>query len=259
MEGKPRKSAGAPGSDQLLRWAFALLVMLLLAVVAFVIVSTLLAFQQLSGLPGQVMDALRPETTPTIRPVGITIVQDVQRLALIQSSRYNIEKVITAETGQDSPFAFLTGDRLLFVAVGYVTAGVDLSGVGEADLTVSEDGLVTVRMPAARLIDCFLDESESFVYSRATGLLANPVDLETHARRAALVEIREAALEAGILDHAQDQAQNVVRALVLGLGFRDAAFDVLPATPIPLTSETCFGAQLEPVSANPGALPSGTK
>ena len=45
------------------------------------------------------------------------------------------EKIITAETGQES-FAFLLGDRLLFVAHGVVIAGVDLEQLGPDDLRV---------------------------------------------------------------------------------------------------------------------------
>ena len=58
----------------------------------------------------------------------------------------------------------------------------------------------------------------------------NP-NLETDARRAAEREILDAALEDGILDRAQMNAEDYVRRLILGLGFKKVLFSEQPATP----------------------------
>ena len=46
----------------------------------------------------QVANLLHP--TPTIIPDPVTIIHDVQSLARLETIRYNVEKIITAETGQ---------------------------------------------------------------------------------------------------------------------------------------------------------------
>jgi uncharacterized protein YoxC len=79
-----------------------------------------------SQLGTQVSGLLHP--TPTILPDPVTIINQVQALARLETIRYTVEKVITAETNQ-GVLAPLIGDRLLFVAHGYVIAGIDMSKI----------------------------------------------------------------------------------------------------------------------------------
>jgi len=58
----------------------------------------------------------------------------------------------------------------------------------------------------------------------------NPA-LETEARQAAEEEILDAALEEGILEMAQQNAETYVRGLILALGFREVIFAEVPLTP----------------------------
>ncbi|HEY75733.1 MAG TPA: DUF4230 domain-containing protein, partial [Thermoflexia bacterium] len=88
----------------------------------------------------------RLNPTPTIRPDPTTIIRQVQSLSRLETASYTIEKVITAESGQDA-LAFLFGDRLLFVAHGRVIAGVDLGKIQEGDITVTDDDRVIVVLP----------------------------------------------------------------------------------------------------------------
>ena len=63
----------------------------------------------------QVAKVLHP--TPTILPDPVTIINEVRSLARLETIQYSVEKIITAETGQEV-FGPLFGDRLLFVAHG---------------------------------------------------------------------------------------------------------------------------------------------
>ncbi|MFW5739924.1 MAG: DUF4230 domain-containing protein [Myxococcota bacterium] len=66
------------------------------------------------------------------------------------------------------------------------------------------------------------DNERTFVHSRDTDLLARrEPNLESKARVAAERTVREAALEAGILDRACDNAQRTVTSFVRSLGYRD--------------------------------------
>ena len=58
----------------------------------------------------------------------------------------------------------------------------------------------------------------------------NP-SLETAARQAAVQEITDAALEDGILEKAQRNAETYVRQLILSLGFREVVFITATAVP----------------------------
>jgi hypothetical protein len=158
--------------------------------------------------------------TPTIIPDPVTIVREVRSLSRLETAVYTIEKIITAES-QQGPLAFLLGDRLILVAHGQVIAGVDLEKLAEDDITVQEDGSVEVVLPEAEIFVTALSSEQSYIFDRDTGVLGMKVDLETEARRAAEEEIRQAALEDGILDMAQDNAETYIRHLILTLGFKE--------------------------------------
>ncbi|MDF1499563.1 MAG: DUF4230 domain-containing protein [Anaerolineales bacterium] len=164
--------------------------------------------------------------TPTIMPDPITIVHELRPLARLETMQYSVEKVITAETGQ-GPFGFLFGDRLLLVAHGTVIAGVDLDKLGRDDIKVDAEGRVTVALPAAEVFITSLDNERSYVYDRDIGLLRKgDVQLESAARLAAEQEMLKAAIEDGILDQAQTNAENYLYRLLRSLGFSDVTFTV---------------------------------
>jgi hypothetical protein len=181
-----------------------------------------------SNVGTQVAQFLNP--TPTVLPDPVTIIHGVRSLSRLETIQYSIEKVITAETGQGT-FGFLFGDRLIFVAHGMVIAGVDLSRLQPGDLQVV-DNVLYVRLPEPEIFIATLDNEKSYVYNRDTGALTHgDVNLETTARRAAEAEIRDAALEDGILQQARQNAESYMMRLLLELGYPEVIF--LEATPVP--------------------------
>src|SRR4030066_689032 len=135
-----------------------------------------------SDLGPQVANILHP--TPTVLPDPVTIINQIRPLARLETIQYTVEKVITAEVGQDS-LAPLFGDRLLFVGHGYVIAGIDLGKIRSQDLTF-EDGMLMIHLPEAEIFVATLDNDKSYVYDRETGLLTHgDINLETTARQAA--------------------------------------------------------------------------
>jgi hypothetical protein len=161
--------------------------------------------------------------TPTILPDPVTIIREVRSLSRLETATYTVEKIITAES-QQGPFAFLFGDRLILVAHGQVIAGVDLAELEGSDITVDEGGRVDVVLPQAEVFVTALDSEQSYVFHRDTGVIGMKVDLETEARQAAEEEILKAALEDGILDMAQTNAESYIRHLILTLGFKEVQF-----------------------------------
>jgi len=180
------------------------------------------------NLATQVNKVLNP--TPTILPDPVTIVRDVRTLARLETIQFTVEKVVTAERGQGS-LEFLFGDELIFVAHGVIIAGVDLSQVEADDLWV-EGGILHVRLPEPEIFITTLDNDESYVYDRDTGILTRgDVNLETAARQAAEDAIEEAALEDGILELAGQNAEAYLFRLLRNLGYPDVIF--VEETPTP--------------------------
>lgn len=202
------------------------IVILIVAVSAFLVVRT---FQQATGallspvnaLGTQASQVLNP--TPTIIPDPITIIHDVRSLARLETIQYTLEKVITAESNQGQ-LGFLFGDKLLFVAHGKVIAGMDLEKLDSEDLTL-RNGVLYVDLPPAEIFVATLDNDKSYVYNRDTGLLTQgDINLETSARQAAEDAILEAAMEDGILDQAEINAENYLVRLFRNMGYPDVVF-----------------------------------
>jgi hypothetical protein len=170
----------------------------------------------------QVSKLLHP--TPTIIPDPVTIIREVQSLARLETIQYTVEKVITAEINQ-GVFGPLFGDRLLFVARGYVIAGVDLSVMKTEDLRL-EDDVLYVNLPDTVVFVATLNNDESYVYDRTTGILRkSDQDLETNARQVAEAEILNAAVEDGILLQAEQNAEVYLERLFNTLGYKEVVFE----------------------------------
>ncbi len=184
--------------------------------------NTLQPLQQANqSLKTQVANLLHP--TPTIIPDPVTIINQVQALNRLETIQYTVEKVIQASENQGVLKPFL-GDRLLFVAHGYVIAGVDMSKMKPEDMWLS-NGVLMVRLPAAEILVATLDNNKSYVYDRQTGILAQPdPNLETSARQIAEQEITKTALDDGILNQADENAQNDLRWFFESLGYKQVQF-----------------------------------
>jgi len=144
------------------------------------------------------------------------VVRQVQSLAQLVTVRYVLEKVVAAEDVK-----WYGQNRLLLLAHGVVKAGVDLTRVQPGDVEIAGDRLV-LRLPAPRVTDAYLDESQTRVIDRETGLLRRfDKEMEQMARQTALREIRLAAHEAGILREAEEQAREQLTRFFQGAGFRE--------------------------------------
>ena len=182
-------------------------------------------FQQVNqanqALQTQVSNLLNP--TPTIIPDPVTYINEVRALARLETIQYSVEKVITGETGGGT-FQALFGDKILFVGHGTVIAGIDMEKLQPEDMRF-ENGVLTVKLPPAEIFIVTLDNEKSYVYNRETGILAKPdVNLETLVRQRAEEEIRGAALEDGILEQAQLNAEAYLFKFFAALGYPNTIF-----------------------------------
>lgn len=207
----------------------------LLLLIVLLLVAGLLAYR-MWGQPAapeepSLMERLVPQPTPTIYPSSNTVIRSVERLSRLETSSYYIEKVITAETGQ-GPLGFLFGDRLLLVAAGEVIAGIDLGEIASGDVTVS-GGTLYMRLPAPEIFVATLNNENTYVYDRRTGVIGLNPELETAARREAERLILEAALEDGIEEDAAENAESFLLSFLLALGFDEVIFTDAPPTPTP--------------------------
>lgn len=211
-----------------------ILILIVIAVAAYMVVQTVRnsaqaatqPFQALSeqnqAMQTQVANFLNP--TPTIIPDPVTYIEEIRSLARLETIQYSVEKVITGETGGGTlQFAF--GDKLLFVGHGVVIAGIDMEKLQPENMRY-DNGVLRVRLPPAEIFIATLDNSKSYVYDRQTGFLTKPdPNLETLVRQKAEEEILKAALEDGILQQAQVNAEAYLIRFFAALGFPNTIFE----------------------------------
>ncbi len=157
------------------------------------------------------------------------VVQGIQRLNELATVKYTTQVIVTEEQNprilQQPLPEFLTGEKVLLMAVGEVQAGIDLEELGQRDIQV-EGQRVTIDLPQARILDSSLDEDRTKLYDRDRGLLrirGNDALLE-EARRDAEDRMVEAARQNGIVEQAQNNAEESLRAFVTSLGYEDVVF-----------------------------------
>jgi len=174
------------------------------------------------SLSTQISVVLHP--TPTILPDPITIVHEIRTIARLETIKFSLEKIITAETRQ-GVFKWLVGDRLILVAHGEVIAGIDLNKLDPENLQV-RGGILYVNLPDPEIFVVAIDNEQSYVYDRDTGLFTDgQVDLESKARLAAEQEIEESALKDGILELAAQNAESYLGGLFRELGYPEVIFE----------------------------------
>lgn len=220
------------GLNRVLSLLILVAILLVILVVGYLIIDTILAMREpVVGVPAmfqtQVQQVLNP--TPTIVADPVTVIRQVRSLSRLETASFTIEKVITAQSGE-GPLGFLFQDKLLLVAQGEVIAGVDLERLGDGDVQVAGSS-VFITLPASEIFSATLNNDRTYVYNRQTGLLGQQVDLETLARQEAESAILQAALDEGILNMAQDNAEQVIQKLLEALGFAQVTF--IRGTPAP--------------------------
>lgn len=150
-----------------------------------------------------------------------TVLQQVQTLSEFVTVKYVMEKVVVLEDVKWYPGG---ESRVLLVAHGIVKAGVDFKPMKAADVRVSGK-TISLRLPPPKITDAYLDEKQTRVVERTTGLLRLfDKDLEQAARQNALEDIRRAARASGILKDAEERARDQVKILFLQLGFEKMEF-----------------------------------
>jgi hypothetical protein len=164
--------------------------------------------------------------TPEEKTVDIaTLVTQVRELNRLETASMRVMHVGTiSQTYKMVPNA-LAADEITFLATGDVFAGIDLAQLRPEDVWRSPDGTINLRLPPAQVLVTRVDNEQSRVLNRKTGVLRRAdVDLETRARQHAEENIRAEALKRGILKMAADNGEKKMAELLRTLGAEKVRF-----------------------------------
>jgi hypothetical protein len=153
-----------------------------------------------------------------------TVVRQIQQLQRLETVSYTMDKIISGEHANAYLPKFLAGDRLLLVVHGEVVAGINLAGLQPGNVLI-QGQKVSIHLPPAEVFSTRIDNTRTRVYSRDTGLFSSPdPNLESEVREEAERQLKQAALQDGILKTAADNAQSTISGMLKGFGFRETDF-----------------------------------
>lgn len=154
-----------------------------------------------------------------------TIVTELTKLSRLETARMKVVNVSEIKQSYGIIPDMLAGDHLTLMATGEVFAGVDLGKLAKEDVYRDEHGVVTIVLPDAEVLVSRLDNEETKVVNRDTGVFrSQDKGLEGRARAFAEQQIRQEAIARGLLGEAQRNAEQQLAELVAKLGVKDVRF-----------------------------------
>ena len=169
-----------------------------------------------------------PFGTETVDRTGPAVLKSIENLRDFRAASGHFEVIVDVE--EDARFipSKIKGERVLFVAVGSVDAGVDFRGLEAGAVDVSDDGkAVTLELPPATFREPELDLERSHVYDRDRGaidrlqsLFGDDVGVERELYPLAEEKLANAARDgSGLLARAERNTRLMLEGLLRSLGF----------------------------------------
>jgi hypothetical protein len=170
-----------------------------------------------------------PFREETIDRTGPAVLKSIKNLRDFRAASGHFQVIVDVE--QDTAFVpdEIRGERVLFVAVGDVDAGVDFTGLEEGAIDVSADRRrVEIELPPATFRDPELDLDDSYVYDRDRGVLDRIGSLlgddsgdDSELYRLAEDRLAAAARDnSGLLARAEQNTRLMLEGLLRALGFQ---------------------------------------
>jgi hypothetical protein len=169
-----------------------------------------------------------PFGTETVDRSGPAVLKSIENLRDFRAASGHFEVIVDVE--EDARFvpSKIKGERVLFVAVGSVDAGVDFTGLESGAVDVSDDGKgVSLELPPATFREPELDLERSYVYDRDRGaidrlqsLFGDDAGVEGDLYPLAQEKLANAARDgSGLLARAERNTRLMLEGLLRSLGF----------------------------------------
>ena len=148
-----------------------------------------------------------------------TLLQEIKPLAQLVTLQIVVQKYVEQVDSK-----WYGDNRVMLLAHGVVTAGIDLKKLEDKDIVVTGTNLV-VYLPPSQIMDAHLDDKLTRLVENTTGVWRTPnKDMEQETRKIAVEDIRREARDIGILNKADEQARLLLANLFRQLGFTNVVF-----------------------------------
>lgn len=174
--------------------------------------------------PSPLLASATPLPTDTATPVPVVTIQSIKSQAKLSTIEYN---TVTEIYRESAPEGWLDGflgtkERLLILVYGDVQAGFDLEKLKKEDLW-TDGKRVRLVLPAPEILSTGIDFDRTHLvyYENNLILEKNNPNLQGEALEEAQKAVQQAALEAGVLDKANDYGQLYYENFLRSLGFTE--------------------------------------
>jgi hypothetical protein len=201
------------------------------------VIALWIAFGGLGGCLPSFENPFRTETVDRSSPV---VLKSIQNLRRFEAATGHFEVIVDLEKDTRFVPSPIRGERVLFVAVGDVEAGVDFSGVkGDAVDVSNNRRSIHLELPHAEFFGARVDPSRSYVYDRDRGLIDRVASLfqdNPTSERKLYVLAEEKLMDAaendsGILARAERNTRLMLLGLFEALGFTSVSIEFVDVAP----------------------------
>lgn len=169
-----------------------------------------------------------PSATHTPVPSPTPIIFDINELGRLETTEFAMRTVIDLENDPSNLWQRIVGtDKLMLIAEGEVVAGFDLEKVDQQQDIKVQGTTVKITLPPPEILYSRIDNEDTYVYQRQTGLLVKPdPTLESRARLLAERNLVEWAEQRGIYQKAEVAGRAYLENFLRSLGFTDVTIEV---------------------------------
>ena len=159
---------------------------------------------------------LFPNKTNGETQIHTVVLQRLETIGKIELTKYQFQEVTEIQkVGKDfyNLFKLENDSRAVLISRGEAVGCIDLTKLDARHIQDLEDSLV-VQLPHPELCYFKLDLENTRVYALETGLFTSEKDFIENAYQSAEQQIRESAIQSGILKQAKENAEIVLKPLL---------------------------------------------
>lgn len=145
-----------------------------------------------------------------------TIVQQIEDIGKLELVKYNFKEITEVKKISKEYLRFFKlgpDSKIAIISIGEATGCIDLTKIKATDVLHSGDTLF-VNLPEPELCYYKLDMEKSRIYSLETNPMIDEKEFIQDAYKSAEIEIREAALNSGILQKTKDNAELILKPML---------------------------------------------
>lgn len=146
-----------------------------------------------------------------------TVLQEVEALGKLELVRYNFKDITELEKQSREYFfkiiKFGPDSKVALITVGSATGCIDLTRLMREDVRLTED-TVYIRLPDPELCNYKLNMEETHIYALETNPMINEKEFIQSAYTLAEQRIKDSALESGILEQTEANAEMILKPML---------------------------------------------